>query len=592
MKKVFLLFAICFTLQINANPTLIKVNQEWLNQLDINLSSYANIPSSELEAIQMHLKLVEKTLRSRDVSHLSASQKVNRTKCLNILKKYWIKKVFPQNEEFSYRTPIFIDKYNTFCAVGYLMKKSGFEGIAREISEENNLVYVRDISNPNARAWMDWAGLTMEECAWIQPSYGNPTDFKRCGKGTIGNVCAMQAINNELVVGGDFTKVDSTINSSGLAKWKKQGSSYIWEDFSAGIPPNTTRFKAVAFYKGKYWAGGENLTAPNDYTKNNLYCFDGMQWQVVTQIKGDIRDITVYKNELYICGILRRSQFDWYKMAKLDTSQNQWVDVYNAGSEHTWINKMKVLNDKLIVAGNIWINGSQNIATFDGQNFDYQSFYLGVPNEVMDFDEYQGKLYIGGLVNGSVSSYTMRYYTGNYWLDTNSLSLNRAKTINVVKSLKGSLFWAGNFHRPGMMYSAKNLCNNNNANGWGFLDSTVTCMEEFDGNIYIAGLFKNDITKNSLNHISYFSREAVGVDDLSLKKEQIVIYPNPVIHAINIESNVKIASYEILNIAGKRIRAEQLKRNEIDVSILSDGLYLIGLTDKDGQKVYKKFIKD
>lgn len=176
--KLLLIIPLFFILNLSANPLLIDLNREWLNQEDINVHDIKNVPTHEVGKIKMHLRLVEQTLRNRKTSHLSKTQKLNRVKCLDILSEYWQLGVFPQNENYAYRTPIFIDKYNTFCAVGHLMKRTGAENIARRISESNNLVYVRDISNQKAADWMLANGLSMEECAWIQPGYGgSPIEF-------------------------------------------------------------------------------------------------------------------------------------------------------------------------------------------------------------------------------------------------------------------------------------------------------------------------------------------------------------------------------------------------------------------------------
>jgi hypothetical protein len=90
-------------------------------------------PNTFNEWIAVHLKLVETTLRQRDIRHLSASQISHRTALLDKLQQYHQAGVFPINDYLPYKNPIFIDRIGTHCAVGYLMQQSGAEDLAQRI---------------------------------------------------------------------------------------------------------------------------------------------------------------------------------------------------------------------------------------------------------------------------------------------------------------------------------------------------------------------------------------------------------------------------------------------------------------------------
>ncbi len=81
---------------------------------------------------------------------------------------------FPQNEgQADHAVPIFVDAHNTACAVGQLMRWSGWETEVAAIHAKNNLVYVPDVDSTGPIAkWALTSGLTLEEAALIQPSYG------------------------------------------------------------------------------------------------------------------------------------------------------------------------------------------------------------------------------------------------------------------------------------------------------------------------------------------------------------------------------------------------------------------------------------
>ncbi len=128
--------------------------------------------SGDVPLIQMHLSLVEKTLREKQTG-LSPRQQENRNNCLDILHDYWTNGVFPINTGHRERTPYFIDNYGTACAVGQLVIETGFGDVAKRIHDENNYAYIRDLNvqYPELQLWADANGLEMDELAWIQPGY-------------------------------------------------------------------------------------------------------------------------------------------------------------------------------------------------------------------------------------------------------------------------------------------------------------------------------------------------------------------------------------------------------------------------------------
>ncbi len=80
---------------------------------------------------------------------------------------------FPQNEGQSAEpVPIFVDKHDTACAVGQLMRWSGWSNQVADIHAGNNLIYVPDAAKSAVAEWALTSGLTLEEAALIQPPYG------------------------------------------------------------------------------------------------------------------------------------------------------------------------------------------------------------------------------------------------------------------------------------------------------------------------------------------------------------------------------------------------------------------------------------
>ena len=154
---------------------LMYVNEQWKNQNDLDglLKVSAAKVLNEQELIQFHLQQTEKLLRKRNVSAMSVAQQKHRLHNLNTLHNYWVKGIFPINDKHQNRQPYFIDKYNTYCAVGYLMQQSGSNKMAREIHETQNYSYLFDIKHPQLLHWINESGLSLDELALIQPGYQN-----------------------------------------------------------------------------------------------------------------------------------------------------------------------------------------------------------------------------------------------------------------------------------------------------------------------------------------------------------------------------------------------------------------------------------
>lgn len=131
--------------------------------------SKSSVLMSSLEKwhIKAHLSLTELRLR------LSKNKSHNRLKTLNNLNNYHKNGVFPMNTSIeNVRTPVFIDENGTYCAVGALMANSGHEALANTINSQNPFILVEELDSPQVENWLYQAGLTQEEAALIQPSYG------------------------------------------------------------------------------------------------------------------------------------------------------------------------------------------------------------------------------------------------------------------------------------------------------------------------------------------------------------------------------------------------------------------------------------
>lgn len=176
MKKLFFILSIigiiasgCSNISQTINPVIGDISF---------IEKFGKLPdklTNENLRIKTHLEYVEKLLRSKNTSGLSDNLKSARAFLLDKLHEYWTAGNFPKNYDHpEERKPCFIDKDGNICAVGYLVEQSSGRLLAEAINHEYKYDKIRDMHLPDVSEWIQNSGLTAEECAMIQPTYGYP----------------------------------------------------------------------------------------------------------------------------------------------------------------------------------------------------------------------------------------------------------------------------------------------------------------------------------------------------------------------------------------------------------------------------------
>lgn len=78
----------------------------------------------------------------------------------------------------------------------------------------------------------------------------------------------------------------------------------------------------------------------------------------------------------------------------------------------------------------------------------------------------------------------------------------------------------------------------------------------------------------------------VGIDELNYD-EKILVYPNPFTNVINISNEIQVDEIQIIDVLGKVIYSEQVKKNQIDVTSLARGIYFIKLISQEKSTTIK-----
>ncbi|OJJ22836.1 hypothetical protein BKI52_00360 [marine bacterium AO1-C] len=165
----------------NVYEQLCKVNPEWhKHRLIAQQLGLLNTPiiEAEQDLLAFHIQTLHKIFSKRTVNDLSATQQRNREKHLAVLNQYWQLRDCPRNYYLSYHNPVFIDHEGRYCAVGYLMLKSGKQEFCKAVQKNSNFIKIREIQSTEFTQWQTNSGLSLNELAWIQPYYSPQTRYE------------------------------------------------------------------------------------------------------------------------------------------------------------------------------------------------------------------------------------------------------------------------------------------------------------------------------------------------------------------------------------------------------------------------------
>jgi hypothetical protein len=128
----------------------------------------------EQARVRAHLEGALVVLEGATPKGLTRAQLEARHGLIHFLREYIDAGRFPVNDVTPERTPLFIDRLGTRCAMASLIERTGHGALVARVARTNNLARVHQLAeDAELGQWLTSHGMTLEEAARVQPSYGN-----------------------------------------------------------------------------------------------------------------------------------------------------------------------------------------------------------------------------------------------------------------------------------------------------------------------------------------------------------------------------------------------------------------------------------
>jgi len=121
----------------------------------------------------------------------------------------------------------------------------------------------------------------------------------------------------------------------------------------------------------------------------------------------------------------------------------------------------------------------------------------------------------------------------------------------------------------------------------GGADNTTTVLIRVNGGVHLPYFQPYNDIDYRIEMFNFFTDQPVSIKENDMS--EVSIYPNPVNNTLFIEGN-DITRIEIYDMQGRIIKSEVKTTNQLNVSDLNQGIYMIKVQTVDGQKIMK-FVK-
>lgn len=378
--------------------------------------------------------------------------------------------------------------------------------------------------------------------------------------GTLNSI-ALQS-DEKILVGGTFTKYNGT-SVTNLIRVDKDGMldtgfSTTGTGFNNGIMALAVQNDGKILAGGNFTAYGS--TSINRFVRLNENGTIDNSFAIGTGANsGSVAAVTVQQDgKILLAGSFTSFNGKTAKVIRLNTDGSLDTS-FTGGAANFLVNTIALQPDgKIIIGGNFTtINGitSTRVARLNADGTTDTSFIASPTASIVDAAVLSLALQADGkiILGGSFTKY-------------NSTSSNRLMRLNADGSLDTN-------------FSVGSVGANNTIN--------IVTLDS-DGKALIGGLFTNykGLGKNRIARI-LTSDSTLSVMDEG--KNSTMLYPNPFIDSLYLNSQKDIKTVQIFDVSGKLL--QQSNKKVLELSNLSAGVYFISIMTADNKVEMKKVIK-
>lgn len=441
------------------------------------------------------------------------------------------------------------------------------------------------------------------------------------------NAIAIQS-DNKILVGGSFTNYKGVV-SNNIVRLNENGSIDSSFNIGNGFNGNGSDYNGfsgsvnaiVIQNDGKILIGFGRYSQTPIFTYNDINVSggiirlntDGSIDSSFSFLGGNIRNLALQPDGkiLYIGDSLEFKRLN--SDGSIDTTFDTGTGFQPKRNQNASLKDIIIDSSGKILVGGIFqsfnginkgglvrLNTNGTIDNSFGSSESGFVFTIGMVNTIKIQSD--GKIVVGGgfsSFNGNVKYNKLIRLNSNGSLDYTFISPNlvtdRVNTI-ALKS-NGKILIGGNWDGTCKQFNdngTEDISFNTGIGFSGLLNNPINIgiiKLQSDGKILVGGGFVS-YQGSSTNHLIRLKGDN-SLSTNNFSKNKLLIYPNPInetLHFSLLENEI-VNEYEIYNLLGKKIISNKLIENQIDVSYLSKGVYLLKL-QTNGGVLNSKFIKE